>query len=113
MPTVVRGDVMQYDDKTFAGYLAALRAQAIYAANDTVSNATVLALVQSEQLASGLDSVKYQYLGDDANGDPVFRLGTKISLQDLKSKLDALVAAGSLKTVAGADFAYTAVPGIR
>jgi len=108
-----RADSMTYGAQNFAEYLAAYRAQAAVTASPILTNAEVLALDKDQFITIHEESVKLQYLGDDALGDPVWRFGTVIVLQDLTVQLAALVAAGSLKVIPGAEAAYSLMPSLR
>ncbi len=100
---------------TFAQYLAEYRSKVNtgFGANDTVSKAGVLALLQAEYIKAHEVSVRYEYLGDDENGPPVWRLGTAIVLQDIQTHLNSIVTDGNAKLVPGAKKAYTLNPSIR
>jgi hypothetical protein len=104
--------------QTFAEYLDGYRAKATVTATPALTNAEVLALVKDEDIRQHGAFVLYQFIGDDgASGDatkpPVYRLGTQVLLQDVKTQLDALVAAGSISKVPGANTAYSANPSLR
>lgn len=99
--------------KTFAEYLAEYRSRASIPATPVLTNEQVRVLVVEQDVAQHGQSVKYQFIGDDAAGDPVYRLGTLIVLQDLSAQLDALVAAHSIHEIPGFARAFSANPSLR
>ena len=99
--------------QTFAEYLAAYRAKATVTASPALTNAETLALVKDENIKMHGAVVFYEYLGDDAAGDPVYRLGTTILLQDVAGQLAANVASGALSKIPGAKAAYDPNPSLR
>lgn len=99
--------------ESFAEYLARYRAKADVAASPALSNEEVRVLCLEQHVKIHESSIHYQYLGDDANGAPVYRLGTCIILQDISVQLAALVTARSLGVVPGAQTSYTMNPSIR
>ncbi len=113
MANVSLGDSMTHGPKSFADYLTAKRAAATVAASPSLSNAEVLAYVKDEYIKMAGSVVEYQYLGDDGSGDPVYKLGSIILLQNIKTQLDALVTAGSLTAVPGTNLGYSPNPHLR
>ncbi len=107
-----RADSQTYGPTNFTEYLAALRARADVAASPTLSNSEVLALVKDEHIKQHEMAVAYQYIGDDSNGDPVWRLGTQILLQDITAQLAANTVSGYIKKIPGAEASYSANPSI-
>lgn len=99
--------------QTFAEYLARYRTKASVLASPVLTNEQVRVLVMEQDLAQHGQSVKYQFLGDDAAGDPVYRLGTVIVLQNLDAQLNVLVTARSISEVPGFDRAFSANPSLR
>jgi hypothetical protein len=111
--SVIMGDSMTFGPKNMTEYLAAKRAAASVAASPSLTNDEVLALVTSEYVKLGSSAVEFQYLGDDGSGDPVFKLGTAIVLQNISTQLTALVDAGSIVQIPGANLAYSVNPHLR
>src|SRR5262245_46212782 len=104
--------------ESFAEYLARYRSLVVtgFDGGDSPTDAQVLSLVQSEYLKGHEVAVRYEYLGDDSNGYPVYRLGTAIVLQNIQSHLDTLVSAGSIHVVpgtAGKKRCYSCNPALR
>lgn len=93
--------------QTFAEYLAGYRLRADKLATPVLTNeeTRVLCLEQNSILHGR--AMAYQYIGDDAAGAPVYRLGTCILLQDISVQLTALETAGTIRRIAGADAAYS------
>ncbi len=106
--------------ESFAEYLVRYRAQVTtgFDGGDSPSDADVLSLVQSEYIKQHEAAVVYEFIGDDSNGYPVYRLGTAIVLKNVKTNLDALVAAHSIHVVPGSaggtvKNAYSCNPSLR
>ena len=106
--------------ESFAEYLTRYRALVVtgFGGADSPTDAQVLALTQAEYIKQHEAAVVYEYIGDDSNGYPVYRLGTAIVLVDIKTNLDALVTAHSLHVVPGSSgglkkAAYSANPSLR
>jgi hypothetical protein len=103
--------------ETFSEYLDRYRGRADVLAGAALTDALVLGYVQGQDIQQHGASVAYQFIGNDAPGgvagDPVYRLGTLIFLQDIQAHLDALVVAHSISKIPGAATAYSCNPSLR
>lgn len=83
--------------KTFGEYLAGLRKTATVASGPALSTSAVKDIIVKEYIARHETAIFYEFLGDDENGAPVYRIGSTILLQDVQTQLNSLVTSKDIK----------------
>ncbi len=102
--------------RTFPQYLADYRADVdAVPASPSLTNADVLTIVREEYIKRHESGVKYEFLGadNDQGLNPVYRLGTRVILQNIATQLGALVTSGSITKLGGARDVFSCNPSLR